>query len=296
MAMPPTPAKDSGQPHSSVKDNNNNNNNKPARPLKLQSKLLDRTQHPGTDVMSFKFSRSKSDDNDDNNNNETGISDQENRRYYYLNYTAGQFCVLNLGTKEDPEGPMRSFTMASSPTEENFLLISTRIRDTPFKKKLATLNIGSLVDISAPMGKFVLHDDYSKPAVFLSGGIGVTPFRSMIKYATDSQLPVKITMFDANRNPVNIIFKDEFDSWAKLNKNLKIIYTISEVDQSVKWNGERGYIDKAMVNRHLDSHDLDNSIFYICGPPGMLKAMQNLLQNELGISKDRIKVEEFVGY
>ena len=65
------------------------------------------------------------------------------------------------------------------------------------------------------MGELVLPTDYSNPLVFLSGGIGVTPFRSMLKYATDSQLPVKITVFDSNRNQDNILYKDEFDDWAK---------------------------------------------------------------------------------
>ncbi len=82
-----------------------------------------------------------------------------------------------------------------------------------------------------PEGQFILHEDYSKSAIFLSGGIGVTPFRSMIKYATDKQLPLKIIMFDSNRNSNNILFKQEFDEWANINKNLKIIYTISEENQ-----------------------------------------------------------------
>ena len=99
---------------------------------------------------------------------------------------------MDLGTKEDPEGPMRSLTIASSLTEKDFILISTRIRDTLFKKKLASLDLGTLVNITAPMGKFVLPDDHSsKSVVFLSGGIGVTPFRSMVKYATDKQITSK---------------------------------------------------------------------------------------------------------
>jgi glycine betaine catabolism B len=257
----------------------------PIRPLKLQLKLLEKTYHSETDVMSFKFART-----DGLNGGKPGEKDK------YLNYSAGQYCIVNLGTKEDPEGPLRSFTMASSPTEEDFILITTRIRDTPFKKKLAALDIGSLVNISAPMGKFVLHDDYSKPAVFLSGGIGVTPFRSMIKYATDVELPVNITMFDANRNQANIIFKDDFDTWLRINPKLRIVYTLSEGNTSTEWSGEKGYINKAMVERYLDSRQLDNSVFYICGPPPMLNAMKKLLQEELHVPNGRIKIEEFVGY
>lgn len=139
--------------------------------------------------MSFKFARS-----------------DDQQQEHFLNYKAGQYAVVDLGTREDPEGPMRSFTIASSPTEEEYILISTRIRDTPFKKKLANLDIGSPVKITAPLGNFVLPEgDNSRLVVVLSGGIGVTPFRSMVKYATDKQSPIKIMMFDSNRNEENIL-------------------------------------------------------------------------------------------
>ncbi len=182
-------------------------------------------------------------------------------------------------------------------------MFTTRIRDSPYKKRLYILEDGTKVNVRGPEGQFVLHDDYSKPAVFLSGGIGVTPFRSMIKYTTDKQLPLKIVMFDSNRDPTNILFKKEFDDWTSLNKNLKIIYTVSEdkhdEDQStvrIGWKGEYGRINKVMILKYLDHTLLNNSIFYICGPPSMLNAMQSLLQEELKISKEKIKVEEFTGY
>jgi len=150
------------------------------------------------------------------------------------------------------------------------------------------------VNVTAPLGKFVLHEDYSKPAVFLSGGIGVTPFRSIMKYATNKQLPVKITMFDSNRNEENILYKKEFDECVDLDANLKIVYTLDVSDND--WKGERGYINQAMVTKYLNSNELDDSIYYICGPPVMLKAMQKLLQDDLHIPKQRIKIEEFTGY
>ena len=183
-------------------------------------------------------------------------------------------------------------------------MFTTRIRDSPYKKRLSTLDKGAKVKVKGPEGHFVLHQDYSKPAVFLSGGIGVTPFRSMIKYATDKELAVKITMFDSNRNTDNIIFKKEFDGWAEINKNVKIIYTITDDKETHEesssiandWKGEYGRIDKAMILKYLDINKLNNSIFYICGPPTMLKAMQTLLQDDLEIPRERIKIEEFTGY
>jgi ferredoxin-NADP reductase/nitrite reductase/ring-hydroxylating ferredoxin subunit len=258
-------------------------------PPQIELTLVEKDKIEGTDVTSFKFSKQNAQD---------GGEDKTTP----FNYTAGQFAFFDIGgVYNDPKGPIRHFTISSSPTE-NFIMLSTRIRDSPYKKRLSTLEEGSRVKVRGPEGQFVLHEDYSKPAVFLSGGIGVTPFRSMIKYATDKQLPLRIVMFDSNRNRDNILFKQEFDDCANINKNLKIIYTISDGGQQQSsstandWKGEYGRIDKAMILKYLDINMLNNSIFYICGPPSMLKAMQALLQDELEIPKERIKVEEFTGY
>ncbi len=239
---------------------------------KLQLKLLSKEKLQGTDIMTFKFARGQ------------------------LDYAAGQFAFFKLdGVSGDPKGPIRHFTIASSPTEQDYILISTRIRDSPYKQRLASLTDGTEVLAWGPQGEFVLHNDHSKTAVFLSGGIGVTPFRSMIKYATDKHLPLRIVMFDSNRNESNILYKQEFDKWALDNKNLKIIYTVTEEEDTKLWNGERGRINKEMLIKYLGNNEITNAIFYICGPPAMLKAMQELLQ-EFQIPKERIKIEEFTGY
>ncbi|TVP41153.1 Rieske 2Fe-2S domain-containing protein [Candidatus Nitrosocosmicus arcticus] len=256
----------------------------------IELELLEIIRVEGTDTMSFKFSKQNSKAGKDN----TPLLSE---------YTAGQFAFFDIGgVNNDPKGPIRHFTISSSPTE-NFIMFTTMIRDSPYKKRLSTLEEGAKVQIRGPEGQFVLHEDYSKVAVFLSGGIGVTPFRSMIKYATDRQLPLKIVMFDSNRNPNNILFKKEFDDWTTINKNIKIIYTISEdkhdehqLNTANDWKGEYGRINKGMILKYLNNTLLNNSIFYICGPPNMLTAIQSLLQEELKISAERIKVEEFTGY
>jgi len=240
---------------------------------KLALELLSKEKLEGTDIITFRLARNN------------------------LDYAAGQYAFFRLdGVSGDAKGPVRHFSIASSPTEPD-LIISTRIRDSPYKQRLASLENGAKIPAWGSQGEFVLHDDYARPAVFLSGGIGVTPFRSMVKYATDRELPLRIVMFDSNRNESNILYRKEFDEWAAKNRNLKIVYTITEEGEqgSSPWNGERGRIDRSMMARHVDNKDLENSIFYICGPPGMLKAMQGLLQ-DLQIPKERIKVEEFTGY
>lgn len=226
----------------------------------------------GTDIMTFRFAKEE-----------------------YPDYKPGQFAFFPLDNVKDAKGPVRHFSLASSPTEDE-LVISTRIRDTPYKQALSLLAPGAQVKVSKPQGNFTLHDDL-RTVVLLSGGIGVTPFRSMIKYATDKRLSTRIVMFDSNRNAQNILYKNEFDRWARENKNLKVVYTITDDEPNkADWAGERGRIDKDMVTRHLTSEDRSASTFYICGPPGMLEAMQKLLLTELQIPQERVRVEEFTGY
>jgi len=131
-----------------------------------------------------------------------------------------------------------------------------------------------------------------KPIVFLSGGIGMTPFRSMIKYATDKQLPVKIIMFDSNRNKQNILYKNQFNEWINANKNLKIVFAIIDEESqkqsstSSSWTTARGRIDKEMLIKRLSSDEVNHAIFYVCGPPEMLNAMKSILEEELKITKE----------
>ena len=111
-------------------------------------------------------------------------------------------------------------------------------------------------------------------------------------------------MFDSNKNQQNILFKKEFDDWTALNENIQIVYTLSDDNSSgindfgteEEQNGEKGRIDKKMILKYVDTNTLNDAIFYICGPLDMLKSMQSLLEKELEIPKDRIKVEEFTGY
>jgi len=262
----------------------------------IELTLLEKIKSEGTDVMSFKFSKKQGEQ-------KKWEEDSQNIKEI-LDYKAGQFAFFDIGeVYNDSKGPIRHFTISSSPTED-FIMLSTRIRDSPYKQRLASLEKGAKVKVRGPQGEFVIHEDYSKTAIFVSGGIGVTPFRSMIKYATDMQLPLKIIMFDSNKNKESVLFKKEFDEWTSQNKNISIIYNLTEEKNPQEqqsspmdiWKGEYGRIDKAMILRYVDSSTLIDSLFYICGPPNMLKAMKSLIQEELKIPEEKIKVEEFTGY
>src|SRR5437763_3695881 len=126
--------------------------------------------------MSFMFTRQQEQEqNYDALRYKQERGNDNKERASFLNYTAGQYAFFDIGdVYNDPKGPIRHFTISSSPTED-FIMITTRIRDTPYKKRLSSLEKGVKVKVRGPQGKFTLHEDYSKTAVFLSGGIGVTP-------------------------------------------------------------------------------------------------------------------------
>ena len=209
-----------------------------------------------------------------------------------FSYKPGNFVMLKLDV-QDPRGCTRAFSVASSPTE-NFILLTTKISPSPFKQKFDTLKPGDMVTVNGPFGVFLL--DETKPAVLLGGGIGITPFRCYIKYATDKKLNLKITLLYSNRVPEGIVYKREFNNWQKQNQNFKIINTVTDLQLSKEkedWKGLIGRIDETMIRKYV--LDINSAIFYICGPPAMVEAMVNLLK-QVNIDSARIKIERFAGY
>ncbi len=205
-------------------------------------------------------------------------------------YKPGQYMSYFLPV-QDPKGNTRQFSIASSPTED-VLLLSFRDTNSIFKQKLKNLNKNDAIDAKGPYGSFIL--DTSKPAIMLSGGVGITPLRSMIKFAADSKLKTNIILFYSNRTPEEIAFKREFEGMEKKNKNIKIIHTITNLqDSKEKWSGLTGYIDAKMISSNVKN--AKDSIFYICGPPAMVDAMADLLKN-MNIPDEQVRIEHFTGY
>lgn len=208
---------------------------------------------------------------------------------------AGQYIDITLinPPETDAEGDTRTFSLITTPSNEH-IGIATRMRDTAFKRNLKGMTPGTEIEISGPMGSFTLHENSSKPAVFLSGGIGITPFHSIILDAADKQLQHKIYLFYSNRRPEDTAFYDDLLAAEKNNSNFKFIPTMTEMSKSAKtWTGEEGYITKEMIERHVP--DLSNAIYYIAGPETMVYAMREMLTDS-GVSRDDIKTEEFAGY
>lgn len=210
-------------------------------------------------------------------------------------YKAGQFadCTLINPAETDAEGDTRAFSFASAPYEDE-LIFATRMRDTAFKRVLKTMEPGTELSLDAPHGSFTLHDDICFPAVFLMGGIGVTPVRSIVLQAMHDNLPHRILVFYSNRGPEDAAFLDELMECQDSNPNYTFVGTMTEMEKSSReWNGETGFIDKAMLQKYMS--DMTLPIYYIDGPPAMVKAMRQLL-SEAGVDKGNIRTEEFSGY
>ena len=210
-------------------------------------------------------------------------------------FTAGQAGEFTLPNppETDAEGNVRSFTLASAPFEED-LMIATRMRDTAFKRSLKAIPLDTELTLEAPWGELTLHDNARIPAVFLTGGIGITPVRSMVLQATHDHLPHKLTLLYANRQPKDAAFLDELTAAQTANPNFTLVATMSDTEKSAaQWNGETGHVDKAMLTKYLA--DLTLPIYYISGPPGMVAAMQKIL-SDAGVKTSNVRAEEFSGY
>ena len=210
-------------------------------------------------------------------------------------FKPGQYLDITLvdPPETDAEGNIRSLSIASAPEDEH-LLVATRMRDTAFKRVLRMAPLDLEINLEGPMGSFTLHNNSAKPAVFLAGGIGITPFSSIIRHATKAALPHRLYLFYSNRRPEDAAFMNILNNLAKTNSSFRFIPSMSEMSKSAQtWNGESGFINQDMLARHLPN--LQGPIYYIAGPPAMVAAMRQML-NAAGVDEDDLRTEEFAGY
>jgi ferredoxin-NADP reductase len=210
-------------------------------------------------------------------------------------FKPGQYLDITLvdPPETDAEGNIRSLSIASAPEDEH-LLVATRMRDTAFKRVLRMSPADLEVTMEGPMGSFTLHNNSAKPAVFLAGGIGITPFSSIIRHATKAGLTHRLYLFYSNRRPEDAAFMNILNDLAKANSNFRFIPSMSEMSKSAQtWNGESGFINQDMLARHLPN--LQGPIYYIAGPPAMVAAMHQML-SAAGVDEDDLRTEEFAGY
>ena len=212
-----------------------------------------------------------------------------------INFAPGQYLEWTLGhQKPDSRGNRRYFTLASSPTESEIIMgVKFYTPPSSFKKSLLELNPGQTLLAGQLAGDFTMPKDTNQKLVFIAGGIGVTPFRSMVKYMIDKNERRDVVIFYANRTADEIVYKDIFDQ-ATQRLGIKTVYTISSSQPApAGWNGKVGYIDEQIIKTEVP--DFNERMFYISGPRSMTTSFEQTLA-AMGLPKSHIKVDFFPGF
>ena len=209
-------------------------------------------------------------------------------------FKPGKYLEWTLGHgKTDSRGNRRYFTIASSPTEKEIRMgIKFYPNGSSFKKKLLSMNNNDIIVASGLAGNFTLPRDKNKKLVFIAGGIGITPFRSMLKYLLDTKQKRDIILLYSNRTPADMAYKSILDQ-AKNDLGIKTIYTITNKPFFDMWQGKTGYIDARMIMQEVP--DYSERYFYLSGTHSMVTTFNNILQ-QIGVKKSRIKKDFFPGF
>lgn len=205
-----------------------------------------------------------------------------------LAYKAGQF--LSVALKRGKECK-RYLSISSSPTEKDYIEFTKKLTQSDFSKALGSMKRGTAVTIRYPFGIFTLENAPPKVA-FLSGGIGITPIRSICKYAVDVGMDIDIVLVYANRSIRDIVFREDFDDMQKQRSGLKVAHVLCEPAPGFKCTV--GLINAQVVRNEVPDYALRK--FYVCGPPPMVESMKKLLGDELGVPGEKIVTERFQGY
>lgn len=202
-----------------------------------------------------------------------------------------QFTFLSLKTPES-EGweDYRSMSLATSPTR-NYLEYGVRLSDSAWKQAFQALKPGDEVMVEGAVGHFIIDEDH--PAAFVAGGIGITPLKGMIEYATDKALDIPLRLLYSNRDQEEIAYRDVLDALAKKNGRLAVHHTLTREPDDSDWDGRRGRVDPDWLQEAVG--DLDETVYYLCGAPGMVEDVRGMLDG-LGVPEPRVRYEEFWGY
>jgi len=210
-------------------------------------------------------------------------------------FKAGQSVDLTLidPPETDAKGSRRALSIVSAPFEDE-LVFATRLRDSAFKRTLWGLQPGAKVRIEGPFGSFGLHGDVTRPAILLAGGIGITPFMSMIRHALHDAAKRRLVLLYSNRQPRDAAYLAELQQLASRHGDwLEFTPTMTERVSPTEWQGRQGLIDRALIASVIAEHA--RPVFYVVGPPAMVAAMKELLAGS-GVSEDDIRSEDFGGY
>ena len=209
-----------------------------------------------------------------------------------VEFKPGQYffvTVPDIG-HEDERGLRRHFSVVTSPSDK-VLGLATRLRDSAFKRTLRELPIGTEVEVEQPKGSFVLPDDTSRPLVFIAGGIGITVFRSMLRYIREEALPYRVTLIYSNRDRDSAAFLEELRELDQEIPDFRLILTMT---QDPGWDGETRKVGVQFVKDYL-GEDLNQYVFMIAGPPAMAEGVEKALE-VADVHDDNVIAERYSGY
>lgn len=206
----------------------------------------------------------------------------------WVDFKAGQFLLVRLG---DGQQLKKYLSISSSPTEKCYLEFTKKLTESDFSRALNSLRAGDVIKIQHPFGKFVLDESDTKIA-FLSGGIGITPIRSICKYVVDKNSGTDMILLYSNRTVRDIVFKEDFDAMQKSYPLLKVAHVLCETEAGFKCSV--GLINNQIIRNEIP--DYQQRKFFLCGPPQMVEAMNKILLDELKIASDTVVTEKFQGY
>ena len=208
-------------------------------------------------------------------------------------FRPGQYFFVTLPDvgHQDDKGLRRHISVVTSPNDRGVLALATRMRDSAFKRTLRELPVGAEVEVEPPKGDFALPEDPSRPLVFVAGGIGITVFRSMLRYIREEHLPYQVTLIYSNRDVESTAFLDELRQLEQELPNLRLILTMT---QDPDWNGETRKVDARFLRDYLRD-DLNVFRFLVAGPPPMAEAVQEAL-HEAGVKEENVLADRFSGY
>lgn len=209
-------------------------------------------------------------------------------------YTPGQYMEWTVPHPHaDSRGTRRYFTLASSPTEEALLLgVKFSQNGSSYKKAFLSLNHQTPVVTGQLAGDFVLPKKPQQKLAFFAGGIGITPFRSMIKYLLDMKQLRDIVLCYSNKVADEIAYRDVFDA-AEKKLGIKVVYTLTDkFAVPSEWKGEVGRIDQELIKKEIP--DFSERLFYLSGPQSMVAGYETVLK-KLGVHQKNIKKDFFPG-
>jgi len=207
-----------------------------------------------------------------------------------LLFYPGQYAAIGFKRFGRPS-PMRCFSIISSPNNAKELQFAARIQGN-FTRSLSELEPGDEVFVRGPFGNFVVDETYDRNVILMAGGIGITPFMSMIRYATEAQLPIPITLLFSYHSKEEIPFFDELRYHQQHNPNLRVIFFVTQDTRASK--GETvltGRITKERLAKLTGGH-FARFTYFLCGPKGFVESMRTIVQTN-GADPARIISEEF---